>query len=54
MYWVQIIVLIQIIKWMPLYWDNKALTLPGTLLSTFRLFASFLLKINAFPMWYET
>ncbi len=43
---------------MPPYWDNKALpaptlTLPDTLLSTFWLFPSFLLKINAFPMRYE-
>ncbi len=35
--------LIQIIKWMPPYWDNKALptptlTLPDTLFSTFWLF----------------
>ncbi len=43
---------------MPPYWDNKALptptlTLPDTLFSTFWLFPSFLLKINAFPMRYE-
>ncbi len=42
---------------MPPYW-NKALptltlTLPDTLFSTFLLFPSILLKINAFPMWYE-
>ncbi len=46
------------IKWMPPYWDNKALpkptlTLPDTLISTFLLFPSFLLKIIAFPMQYE-
>ncbi len=51
------IILIQIIKWMPPYWDNKALptptlTQPDTLFLTFRLF-SWLLKINAFPMWNE-
>ncbi len=39
----QIIILIQIIKWMPPYWYNKALptptlTLPDTLFSTFWLF----------------
>ncbi len=41
---------------MPPYWDNKALptpTLTDTLFSTFWLFLSFLLKINAFPMRYE-
>ncbi len=43
---------------MPPYWVNKALptpslTLPGTLFSTCWLFHSFLLRINAFPMWYE-
>ncbi len=43
---------------MPPYWDNKALptptlTLPDTLFSTFWLFPSFLLKINAFLMRYE-
>ncbi len=37
------IILIQIIKWMPPYWYNKALpaptlTLPDTLFSTFWLF----------------
>ncbi len=40
------------------YWYNKALytptlTLPDTLFSTFWLFPSFLLKINAFTMRYE-
>ncbi len=49
----KIIILIQIIKCMPPYWDNKAtltptLTLPDTLFSTFLLFPSFLLQINAF------
>ncbi len=49
MYWVQIIILIQIIKWMPPYWDNKALptptlTLPDTLFSTFWLFPSFFIE----------
>ncbi len=29
MYWVQIIIFIQIIKWMPPYWDNKALPTPA-------------------------
>ncbi len=43
---------------MPPYWDNKALpaptlTLPDTLFATFWLFPSFLLKINAFLMWFE-
>ncbi len=43
---------------MPPYWYNKALytptlTLPDTLFSTFWLFPSFLLKINAFTMRYE-
>ncbi len=43
---------------MPPYRDNKALpthtlTLPDTLFSTFWLFPSFLLKINAFLMRYE-
>ncbi len=43
---------------MPPYWDNKALptptlTLPDTSFSPFWLFPSFLLKIIAFPMWYE-
>ncbi len=32
---------------------KPSLHLPDTLFSTFRLFPSFLLKINAFPMWYE-
>ncbi len=45
-------------KWMPPYWVNKTLptptlTLPDNLFSTFSLFPSFLLKINAFPMRYE-
>ncbi len=40
------------------HWDNKALptptlTLPDTLFSTFWLNPSFLLKINAFLMWFE-
>ncbi len=56
-YWVKIIIVIQIAKWMSPYWDNKSLptstlTLPDTLSSTFRLFPSLLLKIHAFPMWY--
>ncbi len=43
---------------MPPYWDNKTLptptlTLLDTLFSTFWLFPSFLLKINAFLMRYE-
>ncbi len=43
---------------MPPYWFNKALptptlTLPDTLFSYFWSFPSFLLKINAFLMWYE-
>ncbi len=41
--------LIQIIKWMSPYWDNKALptptlTLPDTLFATFLLFPSFLMN----------
>ncbi len=40
------IIFIQIIKYMPPYWDNKALptpnlNLPDTLFSTFLLFPSF-------------
>ncbi len=43
---------------MPPYWYNKALytptlTLPDTLFSSFWLFPSFLLKINAFTLRYE-
>ncbi len=41
-----------------LFWDNTALptptlTLPDTSISTFGLFPSFLLKINAFLVWFE-
>ncbi len=56
-YWVKIIILIKIAKWISPYWDNKSLptptlTLPDTLSSTFRLFTSLLLKIYAFATWY--
>ncbi len=41
---------------MPPYWDTKALLHPNPtqyLFSTFKLFPSFLLKINAFPIRFE-
>ncbi len=49
----QILILIQIIKSMPPYWDNKALptptlTLPYILFSTFWLFSLSLLKNKCF------
>ncbi len=51
MYWVKIIVLIQIIKRLPPYCDNKPLPTPTRYF--YWLFPSFLLKINAFLMRYE-
>ncbi len=50
MYWVWIIILFQIIKWMAHFWDNKALptptvTLPVTFLF-FQLFIIFLIFIE--------
>ncbi len=49
MYWVQILILIQIIKWMPLYWGNKAipsptLTLPDTIFNLLIYFLHFYWK----------
>ncbi len=59
MYWVWIIILFQIIKWMAHFWDNKALptptlTLPVTFLF-FQLFYYFLIfiEIKCFSKWYE-
>ncbi len=51
------IVLIQIIKWMPPYLYNKALPIPTLtypiLYFQFLIISIILLKINTFPMRYE-
>ncbi len=44
------IILIQIIKWMPSYWENKALPTPSRYFFNFLIISFIFIKINAFPM----